>query len=530
MFQMHKHHTGEGKFVHKQRGHRETGHSDFWKGKRKTFTIANTVTIVTLQILFLANLAYLFGSTYQHSSRVHNLKVLFVNYDNDVVGQAVTAAYQRLKGDSFPSIQMSSASEFPDVQSLSEHVCKESNIWAAVYTHNGASARLAAALEGGAAATTYNSSDAITYIWNGVRYSTYASADLSANIERLISLSGPAYFVLNSTYIQANLNTSSTQAVAAAASPFRASNINIIPTVQTSRAFLATTCMVFTMITQFFFVLALNGIAGAFGMLSTLTVWVNLRIRWVSSFIYSAATGAVLTGVIWGFRESWPVTALQGFETWLTFSWVAHIHFLVFDHATGWIPVQYMAYFSMTWLVINVTSTGMPIELSPGFYHWQYALPSYQLYQVLITIWSHGCVNQNFRALPILFSWWVAGLVGSWLSMISKCNAATKLEEAEDHLEALIEQDVRAEEQAETRADDHAVGVTSGKDNATIATDAAELRERRAALNRDLRRGAPIPDALWYSTRTPFQNSLALTPVRTAPAQSISARPGVVGR
>lgn len=534
---MHPHHTGEGKFIHKQRGHRETDHSSFWKGKRKAFSIANVITVVTLQVMFLANLANLFGSTYHHASRVHNLKILLVNYDGGVVGQALSAAYQRLKGDSFPTLQIGSASDFPDVQSLSEHVCKERHIWAAIYTHNGASTRLAEALEGGEAAATYNASDAITYIWNGVRYTTYASADVSANIEKLISLAGSAYFALNSTYVQTNLNTSSTEAVAAAALPFRASNINLMPTVQTSRTFLATTCVTFTMITQFFYVLALNGIAGGFGMLSTLTVWVNMRIRWVSSIVYSCAMGAVLTGVVWAFRESWPVTASQGFETWLTFSWVAHIHFLVFDTATGFIPVAYMAYFAMTWMFLNITSSGVPIELAPGFYHWQYALPSYQLYQVLVTILSHGCVNQNFRALPILFVWWVAGLIGSWLSMINKCNAATQLEEEEDHFETMIEQDVKAEEQAEndlekaqTRKDDYGVGVTSATGDTTVAADEAELQERRTALNRDIRKGAPVPDVLYYSTKTPFQNTLALAPAQTVSAQSSRARPRLLGR
>lgn len=531
---MHVHHTGEGKFIHKERGPRGGDHSTFWRGKRRAFSIANIISVVTLQILFLANLANLFGSTYRHNSRVHNLKFLYVNYDGGVVGQSLELAYQALRGDTFPTLETASASDFPDVESLRNHVCNNRHIWAAVYSHNGASDRLAAALSGGSAADSYNSSGAISYIWNGVRYLTYATSDVSVNLERLVSAAGSAYLTINASYVQNTLDTSSPRAVGAAALPFRASNINLMPTFQTSRNFLATTCVIFTMICQFFYVLALNGIAGGFGMFTKLTVFINVRIRWVSSLIYSAALGAVITGVIWAYRETWPVTSLQGFETWVTFTWVCQIHFLIFDWATGWIPVAYMPYFAMTWMLVNVTSTGVPIELAPGFYHWQYALPSYELYQVLVTIWSHGCVNQNFRALPILFAWWLAGLIGSWLSMINKCNAATVHEEMQKEADDLIEEDVKMEEKAQSdlekaqmRQDNHEISEGAGTDTqTTVAAAAADTQARRAALDRDVRRAGEVPDALWYSTKTPFQNSLGL--VKTAPAENL--RPRLLGR
>jgi len=47
-----------------------------------------------LQVLFLGNLSYLFGTTHNQATRLHNLNVLYVDFDGGIVGESVQAAYQ----------------------------------------------------------------------------------------------------------------------------------------------------------------------------------------------------------------------------------------------------------------------------------------------------------------------------------------------------------------------------------------------------------------------------------------------------
>lgn len=66
----------------------------------------------------------------------------------------------------------------------------------------------------------------------------------------------------------------------------------------------------------------------------------------------------------------------------------------------------------------------------PRLFPLGYALPAHELYQVLIQIWSDGCENQLYRALPILFSWRIAGAVFVVIAMRHRCHIAVAVEEA----------------------------------------------------------------------------------------------------
>src|ERR1700760_2744204 len=99
---------------------------------------------VLLQILFLALFSYLFGSLFEQSVHTHNMKVLFVDYDQSSIGNAIRSSYQGLKGNTFPSLIEKPPSQFTTPDDLRNEVCKV-RYWAALYTSPGASDRLKAA-------------------------------------------------------------------------------------------------------------------------------------------------------------------------------------------------------------------------------------------------------------------------------------------------------------------------------------------------------------------------------------------------
>ena len=174
-------------------------HKDpFWTGKKRSFAIAVTSTFVLLQLLFLGNLSYLNGALWHDGERVHNLNVLMVDFDEGVIGQSLRTAYASLQADSFPSIKEHQISEYVDPSAV-EHVVFVGDYWAAIYTHAGASGRLSAALQGGEAATSYNASNAITYIINGARYPTTTQGNIQSNMEVLVSVTRVVYNNINGT-------------------------------------------------------------------------------------------------------------------------------------------------------------------------------------------------------------------------------------------------------------------------------------------------------------------------------------------
>jgi Protein of unknown function (DUF3533). len=139
-----------------------------------------------------------------------------------------------------------------------------------------------------------------------------------------------------------------------------------------------------------------------------------------------------MAGYIWAYRESWGQRGSRFVLTWITMWLLMHINFLFFDITTAFIPIQFMPFIVLTWVILNVASTISPFELNPGFFHWGYALPSHEAYQILIQIWSGGCNNRLYRALPIMFSWWIVGVPIAVYAMQHRCRTAVAAQEALD--------------------------------------------------------------------------------------------------
>lgn len=402
---------------------------EYWNGRKKNFTVAIFMFMLLLNLLYLANLSYLFGSVFENSQKVHNFKFLLVDYDGGVIGQSVNGAYEQLKGNTFPELIQHSVSEYPSEADVREAVCK-GHYWGAVYTHRDASNQLSAALAGGDAAASYNPS-ALTYIWNAVRYPSAASGNIQSSLVQLAGAAGVAYNHINGTQAAQSVNVSDAAAVQALLNPIQGTAAPIQPTTQGSRMFYNTVGMVMPILMQFFFVMAINGISTSMQFLSRLSRLDNYIVRMTLSVIFALTASLVMTGYTWAFRESWAVNGLGFFTTWMILCLFMHINYFVYDFSTAFVPPQFITFFVFTWIIINVAAAASPFELTPGFYHWSYALPSKELYDMLNFIWSEGCGNYQYRALPILFSWWVLGLISSVFSMKRRCDGALAMEKAE---------------------------------------------------------------------------------------------------
>ncbi|OOF98430.1 hypothetical protein ASPCADRAFT_128578 [Aspergillus carbonarius ITEM 5010] len=390
---------------------------------------AATINLLILQLLFLGLFCYLFGSIFQQTTHIHNLNVLFVDYDGGAIGQAIRAAYQQLQGPGFPTLQEQSPATYPNPTSILSAVCNI-HYWGGVYTSPNASTRLSAALTGGPAATSYNRSDILTLVWNEARYPTVIDSAIQSTMQSLSNAARIAYTQSNGLQFLDTINRTDPAAISALANPWSLSSINLQPTTQGSRLIYNTLVIILILIQEFFYLGYLNGLYQQFHLYVAVDARRIAIVRQLLSLTYTFIGSLCTTGAIWAFRHGWHVGGAQYMLIWMTLWLFAHLNFLVLDMFTIWLPPPVVPMALISWVVLNVTSILLPFELSPGFYRWGYALPAHNTFQIMVDIWSGGCNPQLAYALPVLFAYEVVGLVVSTVGVYRRAHYAVLAQEA----------------------------------------------------------------------------------------------------
>ncbi|KAJ5493820.1 hypothetical protein N7463_009907 [Penicillium fimorum] len=279
-----------------------------WKEIRPRFLLAVITMFLLLQVLFLVNMCYLYATQFRSTTRYHNFNVLYVDYDGEDIREAV---------------------------------CR-GEYWGGVYTSRGGSAGLASALANG-----YHPPTSLTYIWDGARYPVFSQAAVYSNILKLIETTRSTYHTNNGSSVAASADLSNPTILNAFLDPIRVEEINIKGTGQGTRVFYNTVSMVMPIIQQFFFILALNGISTHFDAFTKLSWKANglIRVRGLGPAKKSVCTD-------------------------LGYFVASDAHKLpVFDITTAFVPIQFMPFIVLTWVILNVASTISPFELNLGFFH-----------------------------------------------------------------------------------------------------------------------------------------------------------------
>ncbi|KAJ5580473.1 hypothetical protein N7450_006774 [Penicillium hetheringtonii] len=354
-------------------------------------------------------MSYLYGSAYHDGSRYSSMKLLYVDYDQGSLGESVLTAYNPLKGPSFPKLIHQSQEQYPTRADIQQAVCI-GEYWGAIYSTQNASSRLSTALFSPEVARSYDNSPALQSTWSSTRYSAYAQSVFS-NLLQITEATAAVYRNTNGTDVLPLINTSDQTIAKTILSPISATSTDLHPMPQRVRFYYNTVSMFMPIIIQFFFIMALNGITLQNDLFAKLSLKQNTLLRILISVFYTFIVSLVMTGYIWAFLEDWQVSGGQLALTWMAIWLAMHIHFLTIDFTTAIIPMPFIPYFILTWIILNVTSTIGPFEQSPGFYRLGYVFPAHELYEVLMDIWTRGCNPYLYRALPILFSEWVVGIV-----------------------------------------------------------------------------------------------------------------------
>ncbi|KAJ5833354.1 hypothetical protein N7474_001665 [Penicillium riverlandense] len=477
-------------FYPKARQPRPSIHHPSVRPLRMSVLKAAAINGLLLQFLFLGLFCYLFGSLFQQTTHVHNINVLFVDYDGGAVGSAVRAANQQLKSPGFPSLIERPTQDYPQTAKIEHAVC-DIKYWAAFYVVSNASDRLTAALGGGSAATAYNQSDVLSLVWNQARYPTVADSAVYESLQSLAQAARTAYIQGGGKRIIQALNSSDPAAIAVFSNPWTLSSINIQPTTQGSRLIYNTLVIILILIQEFFFLGSINGLYQQFRLYTAVNPRRIAIVRQILSGVYTFLGSLCTTGAIWAFRYGWHVNGSQFVLNWMALWLFAHLNFLVLDVFSIWVSPPFVPMALITWIILNVTSILLPFELSPGFYKWGYALPAHSVFQVLIDIWSGGCNPQLGYALPVMFAYEVVALVLSTIGVYRRAHYASIKQEVDEkqlheRVEAAIaEQEERQLERETTRpetlgSETEQEGTTAMPRRGTVTTleDQEELASR----------------------------------------------------
>jgi hypothetical protein len=201
------------------------------------------------------------------------------------------------------------------------------------------------------------------------------------------------------------------------------------------RPFLNTVGMVFPILTQFFFSMATGGIAAHTG-------WYNstaTRSRYLNHLGLSLLWTCII-GISWGlwlevFREDLALSSGQYCLIWLIFWVYSLIAFEVLDTAAAFVPLPILPLCVLCYIILNVSASVFPIEVKPAFYHIDYIWPSYNCFELLITVLSDGACSRAYRNVPVLFAWLIVWMPLGWLATRRRCRATPVKSVAGDKLD-----------------------------------------------------------------------------------------------
>ncbi|KAH7256000.1 hypothetical protein BKA59DRAFT_466807 [Fusarium tricinctum] len=363
--------------------------------------------IMILAILWI-NASHIFGLFHNQGEYVKRVKVAVADFDGGDFGTALRiAAVANNQSYEFPTyINVDTSSTSPD--QIRQDVF-DGKYWAAIVVQAGATARFDEAVNG--TTSSYDPSDVYTYYLLTARYYTlYAGGIQSSTITTANAAAGifSAQFIgpklgsgeFANTTVSLSALTTPARAVGASASIHDFSDID-------DKAFLNTIGAVFPILMQFFFIMAWNGICNGMHLYAAYDIKTHIYARLFWSIFWPLICGLCSTGWMYAFRGSYPLDAKMFFATWAV-TWVfAMINFDVLDIITGFVPIAFVTFCFLTWVIFNVAAAIGAPDLLNSWYRINYFFPSLHWYQTLITIITSGAVNKLHYTLPTLAGWLV---------------------------------------------------------------------------------------------------------------------------
>jgi hypothetical protein len=359
-----------------------------------------------IMIIFWINAAHVFGVFRRQGAYTHRAKVAIADFDKGDFGEALQSSAATNNGSygypTYVNINVTGSS----TEQVRHEVFK-GTYWAAIVVHPGATDRFENAVNG--TATSYNSKDVYTYYLLDARYYTfYASSILSTTVTTASTASGIFSARFIAPFLAGGDFANTTAAQSALAGPALAVEMPAASQAFADlddKAFINTLGTVLPILMQFFFIMAWNGICNGMHLYAGYNLRIHILARLFWSTVWPVFTSLCVAGWTFAFRGPYHMDAKMFFAFWAV-TWVfSMINFDVLDIVTGFIPMAFIPFFILTWIIFNVAASLGPEEILHHWYRINYFFPSLHWYQTLVTIFTKGGFNKLHYTLPVLAAW-----------------------------------------------------------------------------------------------------------------------------
>jgi hypothetical protein len=383
--------------------------------------------VLIMAVLWM-NVSHIFGLFRNQGAHVKGAKVALVDFDGGNFGEALRmAAATNNQTHGYPT--------YVNVDTLGltpegiRHKVFEGKYWAAIVVQPGASTRFEAALNG--TSNSYDATDVYTYYLMTARYYTLYVSGIQSTTATTASIAAGLF---SRQFVSAQIasgsfanTTTAANALASPAQPMSLSAASQDLTTMDDKPFLNTLGAVLPVLMQFFFIMALNGIANGMHLYAAKTLRQQILLRLFWSTVWPIFASLCSAGWTFAFRGSYKLDAKIFFAYWAV-TWVyCMISFDVLDIITGFIPMPFVPFFMVTWIFCNVTAALGSPELVHHWYRVSYFFPALHWYQIFITIISEGGVNRLHYTLPVLAAWLLVGKAVSPLATRYRANKAKEV-------------------------------------------------------------------------------------------------------
>lgn len=361
-----------------------------------------------LAVLWI-NASHIYGVFHDQGAYTHRAKVALTDFDGGEFGKALQLSAATNNGSyGYPTyVNVNTTGSSPE---QIRHEVFKGTYWAAIVVQPGATARFEDAVNGNTQA--YNSSNVYTYYVLDARYYTiYASSILSTTVTTASAASGVFSAQFIAPLIARGEHANTTAALSALAGPARAVEMPAASQLfgnLDDKAFINTLGSVLPILMQFFFIMAWNGVCNSMHLYAAYDLRTHILARLFWSTVWPVFTSLCTAGWTFAFRGKYHMDAKMFFAFWAV-TWVySMITFDVLDIITGFIPMAFVPFLFVIWIIFNVTASLGPPEILNHWYRVSYFFPSLHWYRTFITILTEEdtiTCNTHFRCLRY-GCWW----------------------------------------------------------------------------------------------------------------------------
>ncbi|KAF3004834.1 hypothetical protein E8E13_004334 [Curvularia kusanoi] len=358
--------------------------------------------------VFWIDASHLYGIFHHQGAYVPRARIALADFDRGDFGKALrdSAATSNGTYGNPTYVNVDTARSSPE---QIRHEVFKGTYWAAIVVEAGATARFEDAVNGSAQA--YDPSAVYTYYVLDARYFTFYASDVLSPLATTASAAS-GYFSTEfiTPIIARGEHANTTAALSALASPARAVEMPAAAQLFSSlddKAFINTIGTVFPILMQFFFIMAWNGVCNGMHLYAAYDLRTHILARLAWSTVWPIFTSLCSTGWTFAFRGSYHIDAKMFFAFW-ALTWVfSMINFDVLDVITGFIPMAFVPFLLLTWIIFNVAASLGPPEILNHWYRISFFFPSLHYYRTFITIITQGACNNLHYTLPVLAVWLV---------------------------------------------------------------------------------------------------------------------------